>query len=239
MAGKPVHNKIPYSEDQGRIIRDLLHDGYTRRGIAKKLGISRPTLYDWLRNETLTVEGKTLPAIYADWCAANEIALRGQPKMYTEDIGLQLCDSVERGESMRAIAEKFAVTLSELYDWIHDDRNRVGRHTLAERYALARDRDADRIADRITELSEIAAKMTSREDRPDGLRVALQGLQWLAAVRAPRKYNPRIAEQDAIAASGFNFTVVLAGPQLPQAIRVEQDRSLDQGPLNQIGTGQG
>ena len=224
--------KIPYSEDQGRIIRDLLHDGYTKRGLAKKLGISRPTLYDWLHDESLTVDGETLPAIYARWCAANEIALRGQHKTYTEAIGFQLCDSVERGESMRAIADKFAVTLHELYEWIHDDRNLVGRHTLAERYALARDRDADRIADRITEISETAAKMTSREDRPDGLRVALQGLQWLAAVRAPRKYNPRIAEQDAIAASGFNFTVVLAGAQAPQAINVEQDQS-----LRQIATG--
>lgn len=114
------------------------------------------------------------------------------PVRYTEERANKLIASVIAGKSMRAIADDLEVDITDLYDWLSNDKCMLMGQPLANVYVRARDIDADRLVDEIARLATKAEEMASdRESRPDGIRVAMQGLQWLASVRAPRRYNPK------------------------------------------------
>lgn len=114
------------------------------------------------------------------------------PVSYSEERANALITAVMAGKSMRDIAQSLDVPISDLYDWISNERCQINGLPLANTYIRARDIDADRLADEISRLATKAEEMASdRNSRPDGLRVAMQGLQWLASVRAPRRYNPK------------------------------------------------
>lgn len=122
------------------------------------------------------------------------------PRSYNEDRANALIANVMAGKSMREIADSLSVPLPDLYDWISNPECKIGGLPLANIYVRARDIDADRLADEIARLATKAENMANdRDSRPDGLRVAMQGLQWLASVRAPRRYNPKY--MDAVASA--------------------------------------
>lgn len=114
------------------------------------------------------------------------------PSNYTEERGNALIVKVMQGSGMREIADSLDVSVDALYDWLNNPACVVNGLPLANTYIRARDIDADRLADEVSRLATKAEKMAEdRNSRPDGLRVAMQGLQWLASVRAPRRYNPK------------------------------------------------
>jgi hypothetical protein len=118
------------------------------------------------------------------------------PVSYTEDVGKRLVKLVQQGKAMQYIADSLDVDISQMYDWIKNPACVIGGDSLASIYVRARDIDADRLADEIARLALKAEEMGERRDsRPDGLRVAMQGLQWLASVRAPRRYNPKYVDE--------------------------------------------
>jgi hypothetical protein len=113
--------------------------------------------------------------------------------LFTEDLWRRMCLRIASGESLRTLcAAEDMPDKSTVLQWLHDDKD--GK--LQQDYARAKAVAAYDYADRMQALVELIPNENEKSGGYDSAHVNLigkqmQGLQWLAAVCAPRKYGVR------------------------------------------------
>ncbi len=92
-------------------------------------------------------------------------------------------EEIASGRSLRSIAgDEGMPSAQRLHDWV------TATPALAGRYAQARERRADNLADRV---DEAIGKVAAGEMDPQAGRVVIDGLKWLAAKMDPKAYGDR------------------------------------------------
>lgn len=117
----------------------------------------------------------------------------GAPSIKTPELLAALLKRLSMGESMRAIcADSDMPSESVVYEWLEADVE------FAERYAQARTRAMDRMADEILEIADFAANDTYEDadghERTDSeaiqrSKLRVDARKWLMSKLAPKKYG--------------------------------------------------
>jgi hypothetical protein len=114
----------------------------------------------------------------------------GPPTLYTPALTEEICRRLAEGESLPAIArDPDMPRLRTIYDWVR-------RHPeFEDMYVTARAMQADTLADEALEVTRGTTAATVWADR-----LRFDGIRWLTARLAPRKYCEKIMVAEAIRA---------------------------------------
>lgn len=107
-------------------------------------------------------------------------AKAGRPSSYADDIADDICEAIAQGGALHRLCAERDGWPSEatVYRWL--ETNEIFR----EKYARARERQADRFADEIIIIADTAT------DASIG-RLKLDARKWHASKTAPKKYGDR------------------------------------------------
>lgn len=119
----------------------------------------------------------------------------GRPSIYTEKLSIDICERLSKGEGLIKICRDDAMPHeSTIYEWILD-----GKHQLfADRYARAREMQAERMAEEIIEISDEADKVvkSGAEKKSSAYsanqRLRVEARKWVAAKLLPKKYGDKV-----------------------------------------------
>ena len=102
-----------------------------------------------------------------------------------DSVGIEaVCDRIEAGESLRAIAQTLGMDMAPLWRWLHADKHRSARAREAmQRSALAFDEMAEEV---IKGARYILALSRARE--------LAQHYRWRAAKRNPAEFSDRVKQ---------------------------------------------
>lgn len=123
--------------------------------------------------------------------------MTGRPSTYSEEIAERICARLAEGRSLRSICkDSDAPGLSTVTAWVRT------RPEFQARYALAREAQADALADEILDIVDDATNDWVTRERKDGStetvldaehvqrsRLRVDARKWLAAKMAPKKYG--------------------------------------------------
>ena len=116
--------------------------------------------------------------------------MAGRPSTYTPEIGDKICGLLADGQSLaRIIKENQDVPCFEtVYRWmrLHPDFN--------ERYARARDDQADTLADEITAISDEEVHLLAGQSAGVAVqrnRLRVDARKWVASKLKPKKYGDK------------------------------------------------
>ena len=100
---------------------------------------------------------------------------------YSAEIANAVCEKLEMGESLVAISRMEGMpSQSAVYEWLEQHSD------FAERYARARARQADTLADSILDIAD-------GEGDSDDKRVRIDSRKWLAGKLRPKVYGDKVA----------------------------------------------
>jgi len=108
----------------------------------------------------------------------------GRPSDYTEELADLICEAVASGGALyRMCAERDDLPAERtIYQWLE-------KHpSFAQKYARARERQADRNADEIVDIADT-------EDDPQRARVRMDARKWRASKLAPKKYGDKVQQE--------------------------------------------
>ena len=134
-----------------------------------------------------------------------------RPISYTDQIAVKVLTRIVEGESLRSICQDHDMPgISTWYEWL------IKIEGLTDRYAHARQDQADTLADEITYIADT-------ETDYNRARVRIDARKWIAAKLKPKKYGDRI---DVDASGDIGIEIVhfagtqdkLAGPDKKAAI---------------------
>ena len=162
----------------------------------------------------------------------------GRPTVYTEAVADEICERIAAGEALTIMCQDEHMPCeTQVYHWLAHD-SFVG---FAERYAQARERQADKFASLVASIGldgvnlDGTAKIVSNETT-QARRLACDSLKWSAAKLAPQKYGDRI-QQD-ITTNGEGLSGVLAEVATRSSARSLHDPGRPKGePLQFLATG--
>ena len=102
-----------------------------------------------------------------------------------DSVGIEaVCDRIEAGESLRAIAKTVGMDMAPLWRWLHADKHRSARAREAmQRSALAFDEMAEQV---IMEAEDALGLTKARE--------LAQHYRWRAAKRNPAEFSDRVKQ---------------------------------------------
>lgn len=123
------------------------------------------------------------------------------PTRYTQELGEEICTRLAEGESLRSICKSAHIPPRQtVYLWLL--RNESG---FAEKYALARELQADTLADEITDIADDSTNDYVERQMRDGTtarvfdkeavlraRLRVDARKWVAAKLRPGRYGERI-----------------------------------------------
>jgi len=113
-------------------------------------------------------------------------AKTGRPTKYSEEVAQEAIRRYAQGELVADICRDPAMpSYFVFYHWIRTFPE------FQHSYECARKTRASVLADKHLEITLKAATLTGKDDRPDGCRVATQGLQWQAERLDPDMYGQR------------------------------------------------
>lgn len=99
---------------------------------------------------------------------------------FSEDLFSMICEGIADGKSVRAICAKDGMPSQDsFYRWLRECEG------LSERYARAREAQADLFADEIIEIAD-------NTDDPAKARVQIDVRKWRAAKLAPKRYGDKV-----------------------------------------------
>lgn len=123
---------------------------------------------------------------------------KGRPTDYSEELSKIICERLANGESLVAICKDESIPhRSTIHDWLNPNHPTYQKD-FADKYARAREDQADFKAD---EIEDIADKVINGEIRPDAARVAIDAKKWTASKLRPKRYGDKIEhaiEQDTL-----------------------------------------
>lgn len=102
---------------------------------------------------------------------------------FTQEIADTICTRIADGESLRAICRDDAMPCtSTVCKWLAE------RDDFSERYARAREAQADALADEIVDIAD-------RADDPNKARVQIDARKWMAGKLRPKKYGEKVVSE--------------------------------------------
>jgi hypothetical protein len=108
----------------------------------------------------------------------------GAPSMYTEELGIEICERIAAREALAKICEDEHMPCErQIYIWVQKHPE------FAQRLARARQERAAARAERIDALVEM---LTAGKLAPDAARVAIQAEQWQAGKEQPSVYGDKV-----------------------------------------------
>jgi hypothetical protein len=121
----------------------------------------------------------------------------GRPTKYSDEWAKAFCREISQGHSVAEICERRDQPSEQsIYSWLR------GNGDFLERYARAREAQADKLAKEILELSD-----KIEDDNPvkvQRARLQVDSRKWLAARLAPKKYGDHISH-DVKGGTNINF----------------------------------
>lgn len=119
----------------------------------------------------------------------------GRPTSYTPEIGNAICDQIALGKSLVTVCKEMKLGYSTVMEWLTKDQ------AFAEKYAQAREAQADYLADEIMELADEPPQMTTNKHGAkvvdsgwvQNQRSRIDTRKWLAGKMKPKKYGDRVA----------------------------------------------
>jgi hypothetical protein len=102
----------------------------------------------------------------------------------TPEIQDLICDQIGQGKSLASICRDNLITASSVYSMLARDTD------FAERYAQARERQADRFADEIIELAD---GCDGSLDDTNRVKVQIDARKWACGKLFPKKYSDKAA----------------------------------------------
>jgi hypothetical protein len=107
----------------------------------------------------------------------------GRPSEYSEAIVAVICDRLVAGESLKRICDDAAMpNRSTVFDWLRD------RPEFANRYARAREAQADNFVDEIVSIADT-------ETDPQIARNRIDARKWVAGKMRPKIYGDRAVHE--------------------------------------------
>lgn len=103
----------------------------------------------------------------------------GRPTQYTPELAAAICERLSQGDSLVKICRDETMPRRErVHEWIRENGD------FAERYARAREDQADHFADEIVAIAD---------EEPDSnrARVRVDARKWVAAKLKPKRYGER------------------------------------------------
>jgi len=137
----------------------------------------------------------------------------GRPSTFSVDVAGTICQEIMAGKSLREIcAREDMPGASTVYAWLREHPE------FQEGYALAREVQADVLADEVIEIADT-------EPDPNRARVMIDARKWLASKLRPKKYGDHL-KLDHTVESNPGIQVTLSfGPAPDQAaIDVEPEK---------------
>lgn len=123
----------------------------------------------------------------------------GRPSAYSDANVDAICDAIADGKSMVDICKSESMPSAKtVYAWLADDAHAEFRN----RYARAREAQADKLAHEILEISDNSSQDTITDsegnERADNefiarSRLRVDSRKWLASKLAPKKYGDKLA----------------------------------------------
>ena len=105
-----------------------------------------------------------------------------RPSIYSEELANLICEELSKGNPLYRLCQErddFPAE-STVYAWLGE------KAEFSEKYARARERQADRRADEIIEIADTVADAAIARNRIDARK-------WAASKLAPKKYGDKIA----------------------------------------------
>lgn len=116
----------------------------------------------------------------------------GRPTIYSDELAITICDRLANGEGLVSICkDKNMPHRSTVHDWLNPEHSTY-QSDFADKYARARDDQADYKAE---EIESIADRVLSGELRPDAARVAIDAKKWTAAKLRPKRYGDKVEQE--------------------------------------------
>lgn len=110
--------------------------------------------------------------------------MTGRPSTYSEELADIICEAVASGGALYRMCEERDDLPAErtIYQWLE-------RHPeFAQKYARARERQADRNADEIVMIADTEAD-------PQRARVRMDARKWRASKLAAKKYGEKVTQE--------------------------------------------
>jgi len=104
----------------------------------------------------------------------------GRPSTYSEELTAKICERIAQGESLHKIcAEDGMPAMSSIFLWL------TKHPEFSERYAHAREAQAEAHADRIVEIAD------DTEIDPNHKRIMVDARKWIASKLKPKRYGDK------------------------------------------------
>jgi hypothetical protein len=126
----------------------------------------------------------------------------GRPSAYTEEVADTICERLALGESLRSICLDEAMpSQSMVFRWL------AGDDGFRERYARARETQADALFDEILDIADSASNdWMARNDKDNEgwlvngeaiqrSRLRIDARKWMAGKMAPKKYADKMTQE--------------------------------------------
>ena len=122
----------------------------------------------------------------------------GRPSVFTEQLFNEICDKIAYSDrGLVSICKELNINACTFYDWIGKDNE------LSNKYARARELQADFIADQIIEISNTPVQGTKTKETERGVevttgdmiehrRLQVDARKWKASKLYPKKYGDKV-----------------------------------------------
>ena len=110
----------------------------------------------------------------------------GRPSIYTDELALEICRRLSKGESLKSITDDTEMPDDNtVFKWIHDDVN-----GFKDKYARAKEESSDAYAEKMMTIAE-------EVDLKNGLsvqkaRLQIDTMKWLMSKQKPKKYGDKL-----------------------------------------------
>lgn len=114
----------------------------------------------------------------------------GRPTIKSDELLTFICTEITEGKSLVKICRENGFHLSTVFQWLCDDKS------FSDKYARAKEEQADTLADEIIDLSDEAAILDSNPSLASAAvqaaRLRVDARKWVAAKLKPKKYGDRV-----------------------------------------------
>lgn len=105
----------------------------------------------------------------------------GRPSLYSEELADEICNRLAEGNTLTSICKLDGMPhIATVMRWALDEE-----HPFCEKYASARERQADTMAQQIVDIADEIGD-------PQALRLRVDARKWLASKMAPKRYGEKI-----------------------------------------------
>ena len=145
----------------------------------------------------------------------------GRPSVYSRDLAISICAELIEGKSLKSICSRDDMpSISIVFKWLNDK----DKQDFLDMYEMARENQADSMADEILDIADAIPLMNPVTGAIDGGSVQHQRLRvdarkWVASKLKPRKYGDKVQQE----VTGAGGAPLLQGVQI-KLVRPDADQ---------------